>query len=501
MILTACGGGSKYQTSTQKMNDALTRNARFEMKVEVPTFPSREYNVLDFGADRTGMTLTTSAIQGAIDRCTAEGGGTVIIPGGVYYTGPIELKSNVRLYTEKNAFVLFSADYTLYPIEDRSFEGVDTKRCVSPLMARNATNVAITGEGTFNGNGYMWRPLKKGKVTESQWNKKVKSGGIVDNDVWYPSEDCLYAAQLCKDQNVPEPENDSEWERLHQFLRPVMLHFINCDKVLLEGVGFENSPAWNLHPFCCTNVTLRNLTVRNPWYSQNGDGVDVESCKNVLIERCQFDVGDDAICMKSGKNEDGRRRGIPCENVLVNGCVVYHGHGGFVVGSEMSGGVKNVQVDDCMFIGTDVGFRFKSTRGRGGIVENIYIKGTHMWDIPHEALLFDLFYGGKGAGEETEEELAARMNASAPEVSEETPCFRDIYIEDCIANSVSKAMLFNGLPEMKITNVNLTNLTMTCKTGAIIRQTDGLTVDNVTILPQKGEPFVIAPTVTNMRWK
>src|SRR5690606_35184650 len=178
------------------------------------------------------------------------------------------------------------------------------------------------------------------------------------------------------------------------FLRPVMVSLVGCNKVLLDGPTFQNSPAWNLHPLMCSNVILRNLTVRNPWYSQNGDGVDLESCKNVLIYNNTFDVGDDAICFKSGKNEDGRKRGMATENVIVKNNVVYHGHGGFVIGSEMSGGVKNVHVSNCTFLGTDVGLRFKSTRGRGGVVENIYISDIDMTNIPTESIRFNMFYGG-----------------------------------------------------------------------------------------------------------
>lgn len=498
LLLSACSSVSYQQIDQKTVND-LTMGAHFPMKVVLPTFPDRTFNVLNYGADPTGTALTTSALQAAIDECSEQGGGTVLIPGGVYFTGPIVLRSNVRLYTEKNTFVLFSADYNLYPIIDASFEGLDTKRCQSPISAVGAENIAICGEGTFNGSGDQWRFLKRSKVTEAQWKQQLKKGGVLsaDGNTWYRDSACILATSYCVDQNVPVNERVESWDAIHSFLRPVMLSFKDCRNILLEGVAFENSPAWNLHPFCCENLTLHNLTVRNPWYSQNGDGVDVESCKNVLIDHCSFDVGDDAICMKSGKNEDGRRRGIPCENVMVNACTVYHGHGGFVVGSEMSGGVKNIEVANCLFIGTDVGLRFKSTRGRGGVVENIYIHGVNMWGIPHEALLFDLFYGGKGAGEETEEELAARMAAEAPAVDETTPAFRNIYIEDVTGSDVAKAMYFNGLPEMKIENVNLKDITMTCGKGAVLRQTNGLRVENVNLVPQSGEAWTIAPSVEN----
>ena len=499
VLLSACS--PKYQMTEQSDIDALTKSASFEMpQVIVPEFPSRTFNVLDFGADPTGVQLATEAIQKAIDECTAAGGGTVIIPAGIYTTAPIMLKSNVRLFTEKNSFVQFTHDLDQYEIMDDWFEGIPTKRCTSPLNALNAENIAITGYGTFNGNGDWWRPLKRSKMAPAQWKKHLQEkGGIVVNDIWYPDEASVYAQSLCVDQNVPVVEDENVWPQIKSFLRPVLLHFVGCKNILLEGVTFENSPAWNIHPMCCENLVMYNVSVRNPWYSQNGDGVDVESCKNVVIARCSFDVGDDAICMKSGKDKPGRDRGIPTENVVVDDCVVYHGHGGFVCGSEMSGGIKNVEVRNNLYIGTDVGLRFKSTRGRGGIVENIYIKDVNMVNIPNEGLLFDLFYGGKGAGEETEEELAARMNAEAPEASEETPSFRNIVIENVKGTNIKRAIYFNGLPEMKIQNVTLRNITMNATEGALFRQTNGLIIDNVHIDCTRGEAYSIAPSVENVK--
>ena len=500
LLFTSCNASSPYQTTTQKHVDEICETAPFPMEITVPKFPGMVYNILDYGADPTGRALSHDAIQKAIDLCSQTGGGTVLIPAGVYITGPIELKSNVRLYTDYNALVLFSDDFELYPVLDASFEGLDTKRCQSPISARNAENIAITGHGTFNGNGDWWRPLKQSKMAPGQWKKHLKEkGGIVANDIWYPDSASLLAQSYCLDQNVPVITDDSLWQVVKSFLRPVLLHFVGCKGILLEGVTFENSPAWNLHPMCCENLILRDLNVRNPWYSQNGDGVDIESCKNVVISHCSFDVGDDAICMKSGKDKPGRDRGIPTENVVVDDCVVYHGHGGFVCGSEMSGGIKNVEVRNNLYIGTDVGLRFKSTRGRGGVVENIFIRDVNMVNIPNEGLLFDLFYGGKGAGEETEEELAARMNAEAPEVSEETPAFRNIVIEDVKGTNIKRAIYFNGLPEMKIQNVTLRNITMSATEGALFRQTNGLIIDNVHITPKKGEAFSLAPTVENVK--
>ena len=485
VLLVACEHTNQYQQITQGDVDDYTRNVEFSMPdLQLPSIPARQLNVLDFDACNDGSQLATEALQAAIDEANRLGGGTVLIPAGVYLTGPICLKSKVRLHTEQGALILFSPDFSLYPIIDASFEGLDTKRCQSPISAQGAHDIAITGRGSFNGSGDAWRPVKKAKLTESQWNKKVASGGILSDDekVWYPTEGAKYAVTLCKDQNVPEGvSSEEEWEFIHAFLRPVMVNLIECKNILLEGVCFENSPAWNLHTLMFENLVLNNLTVRNPWYSQNGDGVDVESCKNVLIKDCSFDVGDDAICMKSGKNEDGRRRGIPAENVIVDGCTVYHGHGGFVVGSEMSGGVKNVSVSNCLFCGTDVGLRFKSTRGRGGVVQNIYIKGINMIDIPNEALLFDLFYGGKGAGEETDEEIAQRMGAMIPAVTEETPQFNDIFIEDVVCRGAKRPIYFNGLPEMPIRNVTLQHIRMTGGSNSQFNKVENLTLVDVII--------------------
>lgn len=466
----------------------------FEMPVvKQPTFPAYKSCITEFGAKGDGITLNTEAINQAIQAVHDKGGGTVVIPAGVWLTGPIQLLSNVNLYTEVNALVVFTADFSAYPIVETSFEGLETRRCVSPLWARDAENIAITGEGTFDGSGDQWRPTKKSKLTESQWKNLIKKGGVVDNDVWYPNEGSLKGAKACKNFNVPEGiETDEQWNEIRAWLRPVLLSFIKCKQVLLQGVTFKNSPCWCLHPLSCDHITLDNVKVYNPWYSQNGDALDLESCSNALITRCVFDAGDDAICIKSGKDEDGRRRGEPCQNVIVTDNIVLHGHGGFVVGSEMSGGVKNIYVSNCTFLGTDVGLRFKSTRGRGGVVENIFINRINMIDIPHEPLLFDLFYGGKGAGEETEEEIAERMKANVPPVTEETPAFRNIHISDVVCKGSGRAMYFNGLPEMPIDNVSVKNVVISdAKEGIVISQAKDVTIDNVRIEAKKGDELVI----------
>ncbi|MBQ8674063.1 MAG: glycoside hydrolase family 28 protein [Bacteroides sp.] len=484
LLMHSCQqAGSQVATSTDTEN-SIYANLPFEMKrVERPSFPDYTVNITDFGAVADGVTLNTKAINDAIQAVHAKGGGKVVIPEGLWLTGPIELLSNVNLHSEQNALVVFSDNFDDYPIITTSFEGLNTRRCTSPIFARNAENIAITGLGTFDGSGDSWRPVKKGKMTASQWNNLIKSGGVVENDVWYPTAGSLKGAKATKEFNNPSGiETEEDWKEIRPWLRPVMLSIAKCKKVLLEGVTFKNSPSWCLHPLSCEHVTINKVKVFNPWYSQNGDALDLESCNYALITNNIFDAGDDAICIKSGKDEDGRKRGEPCQNVVVKNNVVLHGHGGFVVGSEMSGGVKNIYVDNCTFLGTDVGLRFKSTRGRGGVVEGIYINNINMIDIPHEPLLFDLFYGGKGAGEETEAELAGRMKAAVPPVTEETPAFRNIHISNVTCKGSGRAMFFNGLPEMPVENVTIKDVVISeAKEGIIISQAVNVTLDNVVI--------------------
>lgn len=484
LLPVACAQKNEMQKLESVIDEGVYEGLPFEMQqVEQPVFPEYSVNITDFGAVADGKTLNTEAINNAIKDVNSKGGGKVVIPAGLWLTGPIELKSNVNLYTEQNSLILFTDDFNAYPILETSFEGLETRRCQSPISAWNAENIAITGYGVFDGSGDSWRPVKKGKMTASQWKLLLASGGVVENDVWYPTAGSLKGAKACKEFNNPEGiETDEEWNEIRPWLRPVLLNIVKSKKVLLEGVTFKNSPSWCLHPLSCEHITIKDVKVFNPWYSQNGDALDLESCNYALIINNVFDAGDDAICIKSGKDEDGRKRGEPCQNVIVKNNVVLHGHGGFVVGSEMSGGVKNIYVSDCTFLGTDVGLRFKSTRGRGGVVENIHIHNINMIDIPHEALLFDLFYGGKGAGEETEEELIARMKTAIPPVTEETPAFRDIYISGITANGVGRAMFFNGLPEMPIRNIDIKDVQITnAKAGIVISQAENVTIDNANV--------------------
>jgi polygalacturonase len=477
----------------------LYKDLKFSMPhVMEPNFPENQVSIKDFGAVADGITLNTKAFADAIEALSRKGGGKVIIPRGVWLTGPIQLKSNINLHAQAGALIVFSKNFDDYPLVETSFEGLNTMRCTSPIYGRNIENVAITGQGVFDGSGEAWRQVKKSKMTGNQWKDLIKTGGVLNyaGNTWYPSEKSLRGAEQTENFNVPKMKTKEELETIKDFLRPVMVSLVRCKKVLLDGPTFQNSPAWCLHPLMSEDITIRNVTVRNPWYAQNGDGLDLESCKNTIISNCSFDVGDDAICIKSGKDKDGRDRGMPTENLIVSNCVVYHGHGGFVVGSEMSGGVKNVDVSNCTFIGTDVGLRFKSTRGRGGLVQNIYIKNIDMINIASEALLFDLYYTGNSPVPTEEEKIIdkSKLASIIPSITEETPSFKDIYITNITCKGAGRAAFLQGLPEMNLKNIQLSNFSISSTKGIEMIDVDSISMDNITITSEMGYPVQMKNT-------
>ena len=473
----------------------LYEDLPFEMEqVQRPNIPDREVDIRDFGGIGDGVALNSAPFEKAIDALSKKGGGRVVVPTGVWLTGPITLKDNIELHIKPDAVLLFSTDRDLYPIVETVFEGLDTKRCISPINAVGAKNIAITGGGTIDGNGDSWRQVKKSKMAPSQWKELLKSGGFTNEkgDLWYPDSSSFRGAVVSDAFNVPQGlETEEEWNSVKTYLRPVLVSFKDCENVLMEDCLFQNSPCWNIHPLMCKNVIINNVTVRNPWYSQNGDGLDVDSCENVLVVNSSFDVGDDAICIKSGKNEDGRRRARPCRNLIVDNCIVFHGHGGFVVGSEMSGGVQNIKVTNCRFLGTDVGLRFKSCRGRGGVVENIYIEDIVMMNIPTEPLLFDLHYGGKSAVEAAEEGASPFDVAYVP-ADETTPQFKDIFIKNVVCSGAARAMYFNGIPEKNIENIVVENCEIVSDKGADLRYSNGVLLKDVKIFQSQGAGYSVA---------
>lgn len=475
--------------------DRLYDDLPFDMEIIArPQIPDTRVNIADFGGVGDGLTLNTEAFAYAVETLSSRGGGHLDVPKGIWLTGPITLKDNIDLHICEDAVLLFSDDRSLYPVVETVFEGLDTKRCLAPVNADGAKNISITGGGTIDGNGDSWRQVKRSKMAPSQWKSLVAGGGFTNakGDVWYPDSSSFRGSAVSDAFNVPQGlQKDEEWEAVKTYLRPVLIGLKECENVLLEDCLFQNSPCWNIHPLMCRNVVIKNIKVRNPWYSQNGDGIDIDSCENVLLVDSSFDVGDDAICIKSGKDADGRRRNRPCRNIIVDNCIVFHGHGGFVVGSEMSGGVENISVSNCRFLGTDVGLRFKSCRGRGGVVKNIYIKDIVMTDIPTEPLLFDLHYGGKSALEAAEDGKTMFDIEEVP-ADETTPEFRDIHISGICCSGAARAMYFNGIPEKNISGIVVSDSEISSVKGADLRYSDGVVLENVRIRQSSGRGYSFA---------
>jgi polygalacturonase len=465
----------------------LTTDLPFPMaKIAVPRIPDRTCRVTDHGARGDATTLNTTAITAAIDACSKAGGGQVVVPRGVFLTGPIELKSRIDLHLERGALLLFSTRFEDYPLVRTSYEGGASVKAASPIWAKDAEDIAITGEGVIDGSGQAWRPVKKFKMTENQWKALLASGGVVDASGanWWPSREAMNGAETVKALDARGGDVPlAAYAAAREFLRPVMISLVACRRVLLDGPTFQNSPAWNIHPLLCEDLVIRNITVLNPWYSQNGDGLDLDSCRRVAVYNCRFDVGDDAICIKSGKDEYGRRRGRPTEDVVIVDNIVYHGHGGFTIGSEMSGGVRNILVERCTFLGTDVGLRFKTTRGRGGVVEKIWIRDILMKDIPTDAIGFNMYYGGEAPTEAAEGSSAPRP---AMPVNEGTPQFRDIVLSRILCRGAGRAVMLEGLPEMAIRGIVLEDVRMTATRGLATVDAENITLRRVAITAATG---------------
>lgn len=460
-------------------------------QAKVPVFKKDTVSIAKFGAKGDGITLNSRSINDAISAVNAKGGGVVLIPVGIWLTGPITLRSNVNLHLAVGATLLFSKDFNQYPLVAGNWEGVPQMRNQSPISAYNATNIAITGKGIVDGNGDAWRMVKKDKLNETQWSKLVASGGLLsaDKKTWYPSEKTLKGSQLQNAGWITPDKTPSFYDSIKDFLRPNMVVLTQCKNVLLDGITYQNTPAWCLHPLMCEDLTVRNVYVKNPFYAQNGDGIDVESCKNVIIENSVFDVGDDALCMKSGRDEAGRKRGMPTENVVIRNCTVYAAHGGFVIGSEMSGGARNMYVSNCTFIGTDIGLRFKSTRGRGGVVENIFIKDIYMKDIVGEAILFDLYYMAKDPVPLVGEKRELPKVEMKP-VDETTPVFKNFQVSNVYCNGAEKAIFVRGLPEMHVQNVVLENMVLQANKGFDIQEASGIVFRNINVQSKKTDPVI-----------
>ena len=463
-------------------------------KVTEPTFLKDTINIVQFGAKGDGVTLNTQAINTAIAASSKKGGGVVLVPSGLWMTGPIVLRSNVNLHLQRGAILQSTPDKSQYALVEGIYEGKRAARNQSPISGTNLENIAITGQGIVDGNGDVWRAVHKTQLTESEWKEKVASGGVLKDDgkTWYPSEQFKSASVEGRSMLLEEGKKPQDFAGMKDFLRPNLVVLNNCNKVLLEGIIFQNSPAWCLHPLMCEDLTIRNVTTKNPDYAHNGDGMDIESCKNFLIEGCTLDVGDDAICIKSGKDEEGRKRGMPTENGIIRNNTIYKGHGGFVVGSEMSGGARNLFVYNCTFMGTDKGLRFKSVRGRGGVVEHIYAKDLYMKDIVDEAIFFDLYYFVKFATDGERD--------MSPEVNEGTPVFRNMKFENIVCNGAKKGIFIRGLPEMPVSNITMKNMVLQAEKGIELIDAKDIEITDVELKTKETQPVVLVDNSSQLRF-
>ena len=372
--------------------DGYVARAPFAMPaVPRPTFPSRNFPITDFGAVGDGQTVATAAIARAIAACAAAGGGHVVIPAGLWLTGPIELQSNVDLHTERGALVQFTPDHTAYPMVVHGDRGYYAESAITAVGLRN---IAVTGEGIFDGAGDTWRPARKNKATDAQWRAMLAKGGVVSKDGadWWPTKEAMagedYLIALSARTRHPTQE---ELLPGRDFKRSPLVFLDHCETVLFDGPTLRNSPSGIFEPTRCVNLTVESVTLFNEWWAQNGDGMDINNCQNVLVYRCTLSTGDDAICMKAnGTQHPGEDAAL--RNVIVAECTVYHGHGGFVVGGATDAGMRNLWATQCNFVGTDAGIRVKSGLGHGGLVHDVTVDHIYMSGIVNDAILFDTHY-------------------------------------------------------------------------------------------------------------
>jgi len=421
-------------------------NAPFKMApITVPVFPQKTFSITDYGAVGDGKKLNTEAIAKAITACTDVGGGTVLIPKGEWLTGPIELKSNVEIHTEDGALINFTTDHAQYPMIK---EGNNSKKLLpaSPIYGFNLKNIAITGKGIFDGAGDSWRPVKKSKVTADKWADLLRQGGFLDSEKkeWWP------------DPAVVDGD-----------VRPHLLYLSNCDNIYLENITLRNSPKFVFYPTRCTNLTMNGVHIYNEWWAQNGDGIDISACKEVAIYKCTVNAGDDGICMKSSGTPDANDS-ANLANIIIAGCTVYRAHGGFVIGSNTDGGMKNIFVSDCNYIGTDVGIRIKSNSGRGGWVRDIYVSNINMKSIANEAVLFDTYY----------QDTAVK---NTDEGGSKVPDFRNIHISNIKCEGARSAITITGLPEMKIKQIYFENMEITSGSGFECKDAEDIYMKHVKI--------------------
>lgn len=386
-----------------------------------PKIPAGTYDIREFGAVADGKTKATSAIRQAIAKASAAGGGTVLVPAGNWLTGPIHLRSNINLHVATGAVLAFSQDFSDYlpPVLSR-WEGLEVYNYSPLIYARDCENVAVTGGGKLDGQGAAWWPWKK-----TQKDVAAKLYDMASNGV--PTESRVLASE--------------------GGLRPSFVQALSCKNVLIEGVTLRNGPFWTIHPVYSENVIVRRVRVETS--GPNNDGCNPDSSRNVLIEDSFFSTGDDCVVIKSGLNEDGWRVGKPSENIVVRRLHGELGHGGVVIGSEMSGGVRNVWVTDSEFVGTDRGLRIKSMRGRGGTIENIFYDNVRHRDIRLMVVEVTSFYASSTLKPKTE----------AP------PTIRNVHVSNITAQGAKQAIDIVGLPESPVRDVSFENVDIVANEG------------------------------------
>ena len=395
--------------------------------VEEVVIPKNEVTLTDFGAVGDGIWVCTEAFKKGISQLTKQGGGRLNVPEGVWLTGPIQLKDNIEIHLDKNAIIYFSPDKRLYLKEDDKAPG----KAYPCIRASKAKNIAITGEGIIDGGGQRWRTVKRSQMSHTEWNRYMDMGGMVTEkgDLWYPWQ---------MKNGLPDIADTPQKQ---EAMRNDLLRFEQCENILLEGVTLQNSPRFHVHPCYSRNIIIDGITVRCPWNAQNGDGIDLSDCHQALIVNSTVDVGDDGLCMKSGSQKKGWDI-WGCQDVLIQDNTVFHAHGGFVLGSETIGGIRDMVVRHNRFVGTDVGLRFKSGLGRGGKTERMYISDIMMADIAGEAIIFQCDYVNRAAGDDGKEPIITE------EMKKRAPDFQDIHISRVVCWGCETGIKASGIPGM-----------------------------------------------------
>ncbi len=409
-------------------------------------------NVLDYGARNDGVTSSTAAIRSAIQAAKAAGGGTVYIPAGKYVTGPIELVSNLVLDIDPGAILRFPASREGLTFTKGRLEGTDGMTPVPLIGGHDLENISIRGRGTIT-------------TDNAEWVKLVRQPeGVNARAIW---------GNILRSLNANIPVPDADYEKAAPALRPSFIRTMDCKNVLIEGIHIVGSPMWTIHILYSQNVVIRGVTVET-YPGANTDGVDIDSSRDVRISDSYFDTGDDGICLKSGKDADGLRVNRPTEDISITNCTVHHAHGAVVLGSETSGGIRNVVASNITCRGTEKGVRIKSTRGRGGLVENIRFDHWTMDGVP-EAINVTNYY----------------TRAPAEPVSKRTPVFHNIAISNMTITGSPVAINIEGLPEMPVTGLQISNIIATSKTGMKAYNTRGLELHNVQVNAESGPAFLV----------